>query len=134
MWWSRHWGDETQNKRMVDAVGVMSEATIRKEVLDGYAARGMGAYLGVSQGSAPEHAAQFIHLHYTPEGARAVSPRRWRGRRVRRRRRIWRRRCVRLTFTRALAVAKQVAVAGAAAVAGFFLVASIAVNSAFITA
>ena len=25
-----------------------------------------------SQGSAPEHAAQFIHLHYTPEGARAA--------------------------------------------------------------
>jgi alpha-glucosidase (family GH31 glycosyl hydrolase) len=36
VWWSRHWGDESGNKQMVDAVGVMSDEVLTTEVLDGY--------------------------------------------------------------------------------------------------
>ena len=35
VWWSRHWGDESGNKKMVDAVGVMTEGNIQSMVLDG---------------------------------------------------------------------------------------------------
>ena len=41
VWWSRHWGDESGNKRMVDAVGVMTEDHILKDVVDGFAAHGL---------------------------------------------------------------------------------------------
>lgn len=41
IWWSRHWGDTSGNREMVEAVGVMSEANIQAQVLDGYASRNL---------------------------------------------------------------------------------------------
>ena len=45
VWWSRHWGDESGNKAMVDAVGVMTEEVITTEVLDGYESRGLPLHI-----------------------------------------------------------------------------------------
>jgi hypothetical protein len=39
VWWSRHWGDESGNKAMVDDVGVMSAANVLEQVVDGYLSR-----------------------------------------------------------------------------------------------
>ena len=39
VWWSRHWGDESGNKQMVDAIGPMSEKIVMKDVVDGYRSR-----------------------------------------------------------------------------------------------
>ena len=39
MWWSRHWGDESGNKAMVDDVGAMSAANVLEQVVDGYVSR-----------------------------------------------------------------------------------------------
>ena len=49
VWWSRHWGDESGNKAMVDdpRVGVMSESNLVAEVLTGYADRTLPLHIVV---------------------------------------------------------------------------------------
>ena len=48
VWWSRHWGDETDNKPMVDAIGPMTEHNIQTMVLDGYASRDLPLHVLVA--------------------------------------------------------------------------------------
>eukprot|EP00039_Didymoeca_costata_P004017 m.70990 g.70990 ORF g.70990 m.70990 type:complete len:948 (+) comp12190_c0_seq1:86-2929(+) len=36
VWWSRHWGDESGNKAMVDDVGIFSQKVVTEQVVNGY--------------------------------------------------------------------------------------------------